>query len=56
MKTLSVKNLKKSTRTLYNFKGAPASGEQTTTTSGGTDPTNTTTTLLTTTHLMNKPN
>jgi hypothetical protein len=50
MKTFSVKNLKMSTRTLYNYNGANNPDKLTETT--GTDPTNTTITVLTTTHVF----
>ena len=46
MKNLSVKDLKRSTRKLYNFNGTRnIAGETTTTTSG--DPTTTTATIVT---------
>ena len=52
MKNLSVKNLKKTTRTLYHFKATEMAAAETTTTTGGTDPTNTTTYLTTTSHAL----
>jgi len=48
MKNLSVKNLKKTTRSLYLFKAAASQSGNAA--SRGTDPTITTTTLTTTTH------
>lgn len=50
MKNLSVKNLKKSTRTICEFTGAANRGGDTTT-SVGTDTTTTTITVTTSTHL-----
>ena len=51
MKSLSTKNLKKETKTLYLYKGGEFSGSDTTQTTG-TDPTNTTITIITTTHIF----
>gem|GEM_PF-4308231 len=48
MKTLSVKHLKKSTRTICRFNAAPGSFTETTTTAG-TDTTTSMTTVTTTT-------
>jgi hypothetical protein len=51
MKTLSTKNLKKETKTLYVYKGEEFIGGETTQTTG-TDPTNTTITIISTTHIF----
>lgn len=57
MTKFSVKNLKKETRSLYNYEGGKlAFGDTTTpTATTGTDPTNTTITITTTTHIFGIP-
>jgi hypothetical protein len=52
MKTFSVKNLKMTTRRLYDYKGVANSSNLTETT--GTDPTNTSITVTTTTHFAGR--
>ncbi|MFI5160452.1 MAG: hypothetical protein ACHQHN_04205 [Sphingobacteriales bacterium] len=52
MKNLSVKNLKKTTRTVCEFTGNNDALSDTTTTTTGTDPTTTTITVTTSTHIF----